>query len=151
MSMQQMLEGRRPRDGARDGWIWKNEPFSVRGLYRQLRTNQSEDPLRLDACREVWKQMLPYKVAIFASIFAKQRVLTWVRYRVLASVRSALCMLCGEHEEDCEHLFFKCPIAIRIWASQGLSEIKSSSVFWATIPRRRRGYDAERGRRFAVI
>ena len=60
-------------------------------------------------------------------------------------------MLCGEHEEDCEHLFFKCPIAIRIWASQGLSEIKSSFVFWATIPRRRRGHDAERGRRFVVI
>ena len=74
-----------------------------------------------------------------------------MRHRFLVSAGSALCMLCGEHEEDCEHLFFKCPIATRIWASQGLSEIKSSSVFWATIPRRRRGYDAERGRRFAAI
>ena len=44
-------------------------------------------------------------------------------------------MLCREQEEDCEHLFFKCPIDIRIWASQGLSDITSSSVFWATIPR----------------
>ena len=52
MSMQQMLEGQTPREGARDGWIWKNEPFSVRGLYRRLRTAQSEDPIRLDACRE---------------------------------------------------------------------------------------------------
>ena len=147
----QMLEGRRPRDDARDRWIWKNEPFSVRGLYRQLRTAQSEDPIRLDECREVWKQRLPLKVAIFAWIFARQRVLTRVRHRLLVSARSALCMLCGEQEEDCEHLFFQCPIAIRIWASQGLSEIKSSSVFWATIPRRRRGYEAERGRRFAVI
>ena len=150
MSMQQMLEGRRPRDDARDGWIWKNEPFSVRGLYRLLRTAQSEDPIRLDACREVWKQRVPLKVAIFAWIFARQRVLTRVRHRLLVSAGSALCMLCGEQEEDCEHLFFQCPIAIRIWASQGLSEIKSS-VFWATIPRQRRGYEAERGRRFAVI
>ena len=118
MSMQQMLEGQRPREGARDGWIWKNEPFSVRGLYRQLRTTQSEDPIRLDACREVWKQRLPYKVAIFAWIFARQRVLTRVRHRFLVSAGSVLCMLCGEHEEDCEHLFFKCPIAIKIWASQ---------------------------------
>ena len=62
-----------------------------------------------------------------------------------------MCMLCGEQEEDCEHLFFKCPIATRVWASQGLSEIKSSSVFWATIPRRRRGHNADRGRRFAVV
>ena len=60
-------------------------------------------------------------------------------------------MLCGEHEEDCEHLFFNCPIAIRNWASQGLSEITSSSVFWATIPRQRRGHDAERGKIFAVV
>ena len=59
MSMQQMLEGWRPMEGARDGWIWRNEPFSVRGLYQQLRTSQSEDPSVLDACRAVWKQMLP--------------------------------------------------------------------------------------------
>ena len=101
-----MLEGRRPRDDARDGWVWKNEPFSVRGLYRQLRTAQSEDPIGLDACREVWKQRLPLKVAIFALIFARHRVLTRVRHRLLVSARSALCMLCGEQEEDCEHLFF---------------------------------------------
>ena len=37
-------------------------------------------------------------------------------------------MLCGEHEEDCEHLFFKLPIAIRIWASQGFGSLRSSQV-----------------------
>ena len=120
------------------------------GLYRQLRTSQTEDPTMLGACRDVWKQRLPYKVSIFAWTFARQRVLTRVRHRYLVSVGSAMCMLCGEQEEDCEHLFFKCPIATRVWASQGLSEIKSSSVFWTTIPRRRRGHDADRGRRFAV-
>ena len=113
MSMQQMLVGRMPREGARDGWIWRNEPFSVRGLYRQLRTSQSEDPSVLDACRDVWKQRLPCKVAVFAWTLARQRVLTRVRHRYLVSTGSALCMLCGEHEEDCEHLFFKCPIAIK--------------------------------------
>ena len=120
MSMQQMLEGRMPREGARDDWIWKNEPFSVRVLYQQLRTSQSEDPIVLDACRAVWKQRLPHKVAVFAWMIARQRVLTRVRHRYLFSTGSALCILCGEHEEDCEHLFFKCPIAIRIWSSQGL-------------------------------
>ena len=30
ISMQQMLEGRRPREGDTDGWIWRNEPFSIR-------------------------------------------------------------------------------------------------------------------------
>ena len=60
-------------------------------------------------------------------------------------------MLCRAQEEDYEHLFFKCPIAIRIWASQGLSVITSSSVFWATLPRRRRGHEADQGKRFAVL
>ena len=82
---------------------------------------------------------------------ARQQVLTRVRRRHLFSTRSALCMLCREQEEDCEHLFFKCPIAIRIWASQGLSDTTSSSVFWATITRRRRGQEADRGKRFAVV
>ena len=114
ISMQQMLEGRRPREGVTYGWIWRNESFSVRGLYRQLRTSQIEDPTMLDACRDVWKQKLPYKVAIFAWTLARQRVLTRVRLRYLVSAESSMCMLCGEQEEDYEHLFFKCPIATRI-------------------------------------
>ena len=107
-----------------------------------------EDPAVLNACRVVGKQRLPHKVAVFAWMIARQRVLTRVRHRHLFSTGSTLCMLCREHEEDCEHLFFKCPIAIRIWTSQGLSDITSSSVFWATIQRRRRGQDADR---FAVV
>ena len=42
---------------------------------------------------------------------------TQVRHRFLVSAGLTLCMLCGEHEEDYEHLFFKCHIAIGIWAS----------------------------------
>ena len=34
LSMQQMLERWRPREGARDGWIWMKDPFSVCGLYQ---------------------------------------------------------------------------------------------------------------------
>ena len=65
------VRGWRPREGDTDGWIWRNEPFLVRGLYRQLRTSQTEDPTMLDACRDVWKQRLPYKVAIFAWTLAR--------------------------------------------------------------------------------
>ena len=151
LSMQQLLEGWRPREGARDGWIWKKDDFSVRRLYQQLRTAQHVDPTVLNACRAVWKQRLPHKVAVFAWMIARQRVLTRVRHRHLFSTGSTLCMMCKEQEEDCEHLFFKCPIAKRIWASQGLSEITSSSVFWVTLTRRGRGQEANRGKRFAVV
>ena len=151
LSMQQMLEGWRPREGTRDGWIWRKDTFSVRGLYQQLRTTHIADPVVLDACRAVWKQRLPRKVAVFAWTIARHRILTRVRYRRLVSTGTAICMLCRAHDEDCEHLFFKCPIAIRIWASQGLSDITSSSVFWATLPRQRRGHEAVRGKRFAVL
>ena len=88
---------------------------------------------------------------MFAWTIARQRVLTQVRHRHLFSTKSALCMLCREQEEDCEHLFFKCLIDIKIWASQGPSDITSISVFWATIPRRRQGHEADRGKRFAVV
>ena len=56
-----MLEGWRPMEGAKDGWIWWKDPFSVRGLYQQLRTTQFEDPAVLNACRTVRKQRLPHK------------------------------------------------------------------------------------------
>ena len=151
LSMQQLLEGWRPREGARDGWIWKKDDFSVRRLYQQLRMAQHVDPTVLNACRAVWKQRLPHEVAVFAWMIARQRVLTRVRHIHLFSTVSALCMMCKEQEEDCEHLFFKCLIAKRIWASQGLSEITSSSVFWATLPRRGRGQEANWGKRFAVV
>ena len=146
-----MLEGWRPREGTRDGWIWRKDTFSVRGLYQQLRTTHIADLAILDACRAVWKQRLPRKVAVFAWTIARHQILTRVRYRRLVSTGTAICMLCRAQEEDCEHLFFKCLIAIRIWASQGLLDITSSSVFWATLPRRRQGHEADRGRRFAVL
>ena len=76
-------EGWRPREGARDGWIWKKEDFSVRRLYQQLTTVQHVDPTVLNACRAVWKQRLPHKVAVFVWMIARQRVLTRVRYRHL--------------------------------------------------------------------
>ena len=79
LSMQQLLEGWRPWEGARDGWIWKKDDFSVRRLYRQLRTAQHVDPTVLKACRAVWKQRLPHKVAVFSWMIARQRVLTRVR------------------------------------------------------------------------
>ena len=60
-------------------------------------------------------------------------------------------MLCLDGEEDTEHLFFGCRIACAVWASQGLSEGTLSSVFWEKMPRRTRGKEKERGRRFAVI
>ena len=151
LSMQQMLEGWRPREGARDGWIWRKDVFSVCGLYQQLRTSQSADPAVLNACCAVWKQMLPHKVAVFVWTIARQWVLTQVRHRHLFSTGSALRMLCREQVEDYEHLFFKCPIARKAWASQGLSNITSTSVFWATILRRRRGHEADQGQRFAVV
>ena len=31
------------------------------------------------------------------------------------------CVLCRGGEEDCEHLFFYCPFARTIWATQGIS------------------------------
>ena len=66
-----MLEGWRPREGAKDGWIWKKDTFSVQGLYQQLRTTQFVDPTILNACRAVWKQRLPHKVAVFAWTIAR--------------------------------------------------------------------------------
>ena len=68
-------------------------------------------------------------MAIFAWIFARQRVLTRVRYRVLVSAGSALCMLCGEHEEDCEHLFFKCPIATGFGPVKGFPRLSQVPYF----------------------
>ena len=76
------------KEGAKDGWIWRNESFSVRGLYQQLRTSQSEDPAVLDACLAVWRQRLPHKVAVFAWMIARLRVLTRVRHRYLFSTGS---------------------------------------------------------------
>ena len=59
--------------------------------------------------------------------------------------------MCMDGEEDIDHLFFECRIARVIWASQGLSEITSSSVFWEKMPRRTRGQEKVRGKRFAVL
>ena len=44
------------------------------------------------------------------------------------------------------------PLSRKIFVtSQRLSEITSNSVFWATLPRRGRGQEANQGKRFAVV
>lgn len=149
--LQQALGSWRPVEGTRDGWIWAFGPFSVRRVYRRMRTHCIEDPVILRACRSIWRQKIPSKVMVFAWTFARKRTLTRVRRKKIFPTELSLCLLCMEKEEDCEHLFFECWFARAIWASQGLSEITSSSTFWATMPRRQWVCEKDRGRRFAVL
>ena len=137
--------------GANDGWIWANGPFSVRGVYRRLRTHHVEDPVILRACRSVWKQKIPPKVMIFAWTLTRKRTMAHVRRQRFYPAEPFVCVVCMDGEEDIEHLFFECRVARVVWASQGLSEVTSSLVFWNTMPRRIRGQEKERGRRFAVL
>ena len=61
----EVLDNQRPTEGASDGWVWAYGPFSVRGVYRRLRTLQIDDPVILRACQSVWKQRIPLKVTLF--------------------------------------------------------------------------------------
>ena len=45
------------------------------------------------------------------------------------------CVLCFGGEEDCVHLFFRCPFAQVIWATRGISSVDTTSekAFWDSV------------------
>ena len=154
MNMQQSLMSKRPQDGLHDGWIWEGTTFTVRGAYKKIRGEQFEvDQSIAQRCRAVWKQKVPLKVGIHGWQLVYGRLPTRVFRKRLYPDTSSLCAMCSNGEEDCQHLFFECPVAKAVWSSQTVSTINTSSdtTFWESFKQGRSVSQAEGRRILAVL
>ena len=136
LSLQSRMAEFRPSDGIRDRWVWCSSSFSSRAVYRFLRGQEApEDPQLVRRSRLVWKQWLPLKIGLFGWLLLRRHIMTRTLRCQFDPEASAVCPLCNEVEEDCSHLFFKCPLAQAAWRAAGVGHLDTSSdeEFWRSI------------------
>jgi hypothetical protein len=88
-----------------------NKKLSTKSLYRFL-TNGGIPSI---IAWKIWKCKLPLKIRIFLWLAFQDRIQTAQQLKARNWKGSSRCVLCG-HEEDVEHLLFRCPLAGFCWA-----------------------------------
>ena len=112
ISLQELLTDRCISKAVQDAWIWNGPSFTTWAAYRRLQDQENpEDPLILQRCRVVWKRRLPLKIKVFAWLLLRRRLMTRSRLQRMVPKAPTECLLCARAVEDCQHLFFACPLA----------------------------------------
>ena len=128
ISLQELLDDRRLSEAAQDAWVWSGPSFTTRAEYRLLRDKEnSEDPLILQRCRLVWKRCLPLKIKVFAWLLLRRRLMTRSRLQRMVPNAPMECLLCVKAVEDCQHLFFLCPLAQTVWQATCVGHLVATS------------------------
>ncbi|KAK2410047.1 hypothetical protein QL285_045438 [Trifolium repens] len=107
-----------------DSWRWipgTTGTFSVKPCYSFLldsRQPEAIDADVLEAIKKLWRNDLPSKVLVFGWRLLLDRLPTrraLHRRGILTNSNELNCIFCHQHLEDCEHLFFNCPVIISVW------------------------------------
>ena len=133
ISLQELLTHHRLSEAVQDPWIWSGLSFTTRAAYRLLRDQENpEDPLILQRCRLVWKRRLPLKIKVFAWLLLRRRLMTRSMLQRIVLNVLAECPLCARAVEDCQHLFFACPLAQTVWQATGVGRlvVTLEEAFW---------------------
>ena len=136
INLQELLADRRLSEAAQDAWVWSGPIFTTRAAYRLLRDQEYlEDPLILQRCRLVWKRRLPLKIKVFAWLLLRRRLMTRSRLQRMVPDAPVECPLCARAVEDCQHLFFICPLAQTVWQATGVGRLMATSeeTFWRSL------------------
>ncbi|KAH1096514.1 hypothetical protein J1N35_013435 [Gossypium stocksii] len=103
-----------------DFQVWSKEPsgiFSVRSAYKLLQEDSS-DPNYLiqanlkDYYKKLWNLQLPTKIKITIWCISWNFIPNLGNLRSKRVLTDAMCPRCGNGEENSEHVFRECPIAI---------------------------------------
>ncbi|KAK3231468.1 hypothetical protein Dsin_003349 [Dipteronia sinensis] len=114
------------------GWSYGTDgQFSVKSFRKELESGQPGEPW---GCKGIWKRFCPSKIEIFVWHLLQGRVSV---KKVLQSfgqlfMDSMECPLCGEFEEDIDHLFLQCKWTWNLWkicmSWWGMSSCSSDTV-----------------------
>ena len=136
MILQAKLEDLRPTVEERDAWIWRWVPFSAKAIYGRLRgQSTTEDAQIIRRCRIIWKRRLPLKIRLFAWLLLRRRLMTRTLRQRMYPDSPVNYPLCNGGAEDCDHLFFQCPLTQETWQSVNVDRlgITSTEAFWASL------------------
>ncbi|KAL4572570.1 hypothetical protein LXL04_019350 [Taraxacum kok-saghyz] len=100
---------------ARDSWRWK---LDVDGRFSVAATRDWIDRqvLKSNNFKTRWCKFIPRKVNIFIWRVSWRRLPTRVALKEKGvGLDSVDCPICGDGEEDLQHLFFRCKVASALW------------------------------------
>ena len=94
-----------------------------------------DDETTIWACQAIWKQKIPLKVKIFEWLLLRRSLVMEYSGKKCTQTHQKP----REGGEYCKHLFFQCPFAHTIWASQVITSIEAiyETNFWDSIQRGR--------------
>ena len=80
----------------------------------------------------VWKRRLSLKIKVFAWLLLRRQLMTRSRLQRMVLDTPMECPLCVKTVEDCQHLFFVCPLAQIVWQETGVGRLVATSeeAFW---------------------
>ncbi|KAK1440678.1 hypothetical protein QVD17_06507 [Tagetes erecta] len=97
-----------------DRWQWTKDPsgkFTVASMRRLL-----NNPTITNNFTFQWNSWVPLKANIFAWRAEKERIATRSALRIRGiHLDSHLCPLCGDYEENADHLLVSCYVANMVW------------------------------------
>jgi hypothetical protein len=123
-SLIELLVGFSLQPDSPDRWRWTPGiagTFSVSSCYTlllELRQNEALDPGVLLAVKNLWKNDVPSKVAVFGWRLLLDRLPTRgaLSHRgILNNPQDISCIFCSHHVEERAHLFFNCPFSKGVW------------------------------------
>jgi hypothetical protein len=115
--------------------------FAANGHRLELDTSQfyrtsTQSGHRSQSYSFVWKNYATPRVKFFGWLLLQERIHCRANLAKINILDDAMCELCGQSEEDCEHLIFRCPVASSLWAHLGwdMNQLPPISNLWE-IPR----------------
>lgn len=106
-----------------DYWSWTGSSkgiYNTGAAYRKEQEENGDDKEqeKTAAFKGLWKTSAPRRVQAIVWKILKNRLPTRMslqRRGVIDATTNIMCPICLEEEETIHHLFFKCPIATKVW------------------------------------
>lgn len=105
-------------------------PFSTKKAYKLLTQGADEDT----NAKIFWPTRVPNKIKVFAWLAFKGRLNTKANLARKTITPTATCPRCSLQDEDTDHLFLHCPLAVRIWQCCGIGIHALSYIYSGTMP-----------------
>ncbi|KAF7821772.1 reverse transcriptase [Senna tora] len=128
----------------KDGLIWKHAPngeYSVNASYRYLISNDSHNYNESDQNRKMWRKLwkfrLPNRIIMVMWKLLNNSLPTFSILRSHHLNVSEPCYLCGNQDDNINHVFRHCPFARAMWFGSHLSFRADLAAFGDTRIRER--------------